>query len=122
ARWEGVALTGWILISQILLLGWISARATDWLRFLLIALFVLSVPLLLHVAYRTWIAFSLECWLDRDSLTVRWADVRQTIPLSALQRLLLGAAPAETAATMPTRGTQAWLGWPSTFVRTSEAV
>ena len=83
-RWEGVVLCVWILITLGLLLQWISRRPTDWLRFALVALVLAGLFYLIHLAYRTWTAFTLEYWLDRNALTVRWADVRQTIPLAGL--------------------------------------
>lgn len=112
ARWEGVVVCGWILLSQLLLAQWIANRSTDWLRFVLAAVLLLSVPLLLHVAYRTWIAFSLEYWLDRNSLTVRCADMRQTIPLGNFKRILLSnEGPAD-----PLTPRQMWAAWPSPYV------
>lgn len=116
-RWEGVAVCAWILLGQLLLAQWVVNRSTDWLRFVLAAVLLLSVPLLLHVAYRTWIAFSLEYWLDRNSLTVRCADVRQVIPLGSLKQVLLGSnAPAE-----PLTLRETWMAWPAPYVGSKRA-
>lgn len=95
ARWEAVAVCAWIAIVQLLLVQWIRQRTTDWLTFILVSGLLLSIPVLLHVLYRTWIAFSLEYWIDRNAVTVRWADVRQTIPLADVQEVVL---PPELAA------------------------
>lgn len=113
-RWDGVLLCVWVLITLGLLLQWISRRPTDWLRFALVALVMAGAVLLLHVAYRTWAAFSLEYWLDRNALTVRWADARQTIPLAGLRRILVGALPEGAEAALPRAS---WLDWPATFLR-----
>lgn len=110
ARWEGLLCCGWLIVSQFLLLQWILNRSTDWLRFLLVALLVASVPLLLHLLYRTWVAFSLEYWLDRNSLTLRFADVRETLPFGALRQMVLGAGNEVAPA-------GAWRNWPSQYVR-----
>lgn len=111
-RWEGVAVCGWILLGQLLLVQWVINRETDWLRFALAAILIVSIPFLLHVAYRTWIAFSLEYWLDRNSLTVRCADVRQVIPLTSLKRVLLGSNEPAT----PLTPRQMWAAWPAPYV------
>lgn len=108
SRWEGLAVCAWIAITQILLLQWASQRPTDWVRFVLFFALIGSVPLLLFVLYRTWIAFSLEYWLDRNALTVRWADVRQTIPLSSLRQMLLDVPDAAPASR---------IDWPALYVR-----
>lgn len=109
ARWEGAICCGWLVVGQLLLLQWIANRSTDWLRIVLIALLLATIPLLLHLLYRTWIAFTLEYWLDRNSLTVRCADVRETLPFGALHQMVLGGGQAGA--------TSAWRNWPSQFVR-----
>lgn len=110
ARWEGVLCCGWLMVGQLLLLQWIADRSTDWLRFVLVGLFLASIPLLLHLIYRTWAAFSLEYWLDHNSLTVRCADVRETLPFGALRQMVLGGG-SEVASP------SGWRNWPSQFVR-----
>lgn len=108
SRWEGVAVAIWIVLVQILLLTWIHSRQNDWIRFALFFLFIASVPLLLYVLYRTWVAFSLEYWIDRNAITVRWADVSQIIPLAQIRQVLVGQD--ELAA-------QTWpLDWPARYV------
>jgi hypothetical protein len=103
-----VAVCVWLAIVELLLLRWIGNRTTDWVRFALIFVFLANIPLLLHVIYRTWAAFTLEYWVDRNAITVRWADVRQTIPLASLQQVITGSdKPATTS----------WLDWPAIFLR-----
>lgn len=109
-RWEGLVLCLWIGVVDLLLLQWILQRETDWLLFGLISLLVLSLVLLAHLAYRTWTAFTLEYWVDRNALTVKWADVRQTIPLAAIRRIVLGD-------TSTGAGSMAgWRLWPAPWV------
>lgn len=110
-RWEGVAVAVWIALVQILLIQWIGSRTTDWLRFALIFTLIISAPVLLYVLYRTWVAFSLEYWIDRNAVTVRWADVRQTIPLAVVR----GIAIDDEDAHAPTW----WMDWPARFVHHS---
>lgn len=113
ARWEGVAACTWLAVTQIMLLNWIATRPTDGLRFLLIALLLASIPLLVHLLHRTWIAFTLEYWLDRNALTVAWADVRQTIPLAGLKRLIAGG--------MADPSPRRLHHWPAWYVRPTQA-
>lgn len=113
ARWEGVAACIWLGVTQLMLLNWIATRPTDGLRFLLIALLLASVPLQLHLLHRTWMAFSLEYWLDRNALTVAWADARQIIPLAGLKRLIAGSAADPTPRRLH--------HWPAWYVRPTQA-
>lgn len=113
ARWEGVAVCTWLAVAQLLTLNWVATRPTDALRFVLIALLLASIPLQLHLLYRTWIAFSLEYWLDRNALTVVWADVRQTIPLAGLQGM--------TAEGLPDLHPRRLWHWPAWYVRTTQS-
>lgn len=109
ARWEGVAVVAWIALVQLLLVEWIRGRPTDWLRFVLIFLLLISVPALLYVLYRTWVAFSLEYWIDRNAITVRWADVRQTIPLAGVRQIVVNSEEVTDARTW-------WMDWPARYV------
>ncbi len=109
SRWEGVFVCLWLVIVQALLIYWVSIRATDWLRFALIFLFVASVCLFLYLAYRTWVAFTLEYWVDRNAVTVLWADVRQVIPLDSIRQIIVGGVQEMTP--------QWWRYWPAPFVR-----
>lgn len=108
-RWEGLVVSLWIALIDLLLLVWVTQRQTDWLRFVLILLIALSAPLLLHLLYRTWGAFTLEYWVDRNAVTIRWANLRQIIPLPAIQQIITGGLQAS--------GGQDWLHWPAPQVR-----
>lgn len=102
-------MSGWLLLIDLLLLAWVVKRPTDSLRFLLIVLVALSVPILLHFLYRTWGAFTLEYWVDRNAVTVRFANVRQVIPLQSVQHIVQGGED------IPDRAQ--WRHWPAPFVR-----
>jgi hypothetical protein len=114
SRWEGVFACLWLVILQVLFLQWVSVRTTDWLRFVLVFLLVASVPLFLLLVYRTWIAFSLEYWIDRNAVTVVWADARQVIPLACIRQIIVGGLQEIT----PHR----WRYWPAPFVRPARLV
>lgn len=89
-RWEGLVVTGWILLFDLLMLIWMWRRPIDWMKFGLIVLIVASIPIIVHLAYRTWAAFTLDYWVDRNAITVRWASSSQVIPLADVRRIING--------------------------------
>jgi hypothetical protein len=107
-RWEGVAVTVWLILIDLLLLVSMWRRPIDWMKFGLIVLMVLSVPLILHLAYRTWAAFTLEYWVDRNSITVHWANSRQVIPLESVHRMIRGG--------VSSLGGSGVLEWPAPYL------
>lgn len=112
-RWEGLAVTLWILVLDLLFLTWAWRRPTDFIKFVLFVLIAVSIPLLVHVAYRTWGAFTLEYWVDRDAVTIRWANVRHIVPLVAIQHMIEEG--------MAEIGRPSWRYWPMPYVRASHA-
>ena len=107
-RWEGVAVAGWLVLIDLLLLVWMWRRPVDWAKFVLILAIVASVPLLYHLAVRTWAAFTLEYWVDRNAITVSWANTRQVIPQDSIRRVIRGGV-ANLSGT-------AWLHWPAPYL------
>jgi hypothetical protein len=112
-RWEGLGAVLWLVLIDLLLLTWALRQPTDWLRFTLILLITFSVPTLAHIAYRTWGAFTLEYWVDRNSITIAWANVRHVIPLTAILRIIEDGAADQ--------GRPQWLHWPLPHVRRTRA-
>jgi len=91
-RWEGLAVCTWIVLIDILFVVWIWVRPVDWIQFVLIVLVLLSIPLFVHLAYRTWSLFTLEYWVDRNAVTVAWAGMRQVIPLHQIRQIVENGA------------------------------
>lgn len=109
ARWEGVAVAAWIVLFDVLLVVWALRRPIDLLQFLLFLVMVLSIPVLIHLIYRTWAAFSLEYWVDRNAITLRWAHLQQVIPTQSVREIVNGALlPVEERASL--------LRWPMPFL------
>jgi hypothetical protein len=52
---------------------------------------VISIPVLIHLLYRTWAAFTLEYWVDRNAITLRWAHLHQVIPTQSVRAISQGA-------------------------------
>lgn len=108
-RWEGLIVSGWLLLIDTLLAYWILNRPTDALRFLLVLVITLTVPMLVHFLYRTWGAFTLEYWLDRNAVTIRWANLHQVIPLHEIRQIVQGSDEV--------RDDTSWWNWPAANVR-----
>jgi len=87
-RWEGLAAVLWIILIDLLLVVRALRRPIDILQFLLILLLVASIPLLLQLGYRTWAAFTLEYWVDRNAVTLHWAQAQQVIPTQSIRQIL----------------------------------
>ena len=73
-QWESLIICIWIVVIDGLLLLWAIRRPVDRLKFALIFVILAGIPLLLHLAYRTWAALTLEYWVDRNAVTIRWAN------------------------------------------------
>lgn len=109
-RWEGIAASFWVLLLDLLLIVWAVRRPSDTLKFILIVMVVASVPVVVHLLYRTWAAFTLEYWVDRNAITMRWANYRQIIPLPSIARIVEGRDLAI--------GPPGILEWPVPYLRT----
>ncbi len=114
SRWEGVVVAGWIVLIDLLFVIWMVRRPVDWVKFALVLLVALSLPLLGYIVWRTWAAFGLRYWMDRNALTVEWSSVRQTIPLQSIQRIIRGGLPSLTP--------PPWTRWPAPYIGPTQAL
>ena len=112
SRWQGLAALCWLLLTDALLLAWLALKPIGWISFLLLLVFLVTLPVLVHLTMRTWGAFNLEYWLDRNALRVRWAGTCQVIPLHCIRRIIEGV---DEMSLRPSP-----LDWPSPFVRIVE--
>jgi len=108
SRWEGLAAASWVLLIDLALVMWLLRRPVDGGSFFLLSAILLSLPLLLHLLYRTWGAFTLEYWLDRDAVRIRWAASCLVVPLPAIEQIIRDGD-------MPIRRSLRF--WPAPFVR-----
>ena len=111
-RWLGLAALCWLALTDIILLVWLALKPVGWSSILLLLILLASLPLFVHLAMRTWGAFNLEYWLDRNALRVRWAGTRQVIPLHSIRRIIEGVDEVSSRPSLP--------DWPSPFVRIVE--
>lgn len=108
SRWEGLAVACWVLLIDMALLVWLVRRPADATSFVLFFGVLLSLPLLLHLLYRSWGAFTLEYWLDRNAVRIRWAATCVVIPLPAIEQIVVEGDPPLT---------RSMRYWPGPFVR-----
>jgi len=113
-KWESLIVSGWIVVIDGLLLLWAIRRPVDTLKFALIFVVLTSLPLLLHLLNRTWTAFTLEYWVDRDAVTIHWANACQVIPLGEIRRIVYGGL---QDASKPAQ----W-HWPADHLRSTQAL
>jgi hypothetical protein len=115
SRWEGAMIAFWIVLLDLLILIWMLRRPVDWQKFAMILLVAISIPLFIHILSRVWIAFTLDYWVDRNAVTVVYANTRQIIPLDAIRRIISHGVVAIDEPTMLQRY------WPAPYVRPARA-
>ena len=113
-RWEGLLFCLWLVLIDLLLLLWAWQRDTDIVRLMLVLLVVLSVPVLLMAGYRTWMAFTLEYWIDRNAVTINWGNRQQIIPLNKIERIIEGGFEDLSQAR--------WYHWPMPYMRSARTL
>lgn len=111
SRWEGLAVASWVLLIDLALGMWLVRRPVDGLSFVLLTVILLSLPLLVYLLYRTWGAFNLEYWLDRNAVRIRWAADCVVIPLPAIAQIV-----ADGNLPVP----RSFRVWPAAFVYSVE--
>jgi hypothetical protein len=66
------------------------------LTFVLTVALLISVPLLLVLAYQTLSCLTLRYYLDRNGVVVRWAGTELAVPVRDIQRILAGQLLGDT--------------------------
>jgi hypothetical protein len=113
-RWEGPSVSLWILVIDSLLFTWALRRSTDWLQYVLLLVVLGSLPILIQLLYRSWAVWTLEYWVDRNAVTIRWANISHVIPVSKILRIVEGGAEED--------GGPQWYHWPAPSIRRSKAI
>jgi hypothetical protein len=94
-----------LIVLDALLLRALLDRPVDGLSFVL-ALFVLGTVLaIVYLGYRTLGAFTLEYWVDRNTVTITWGLTQQTVPMGQIERVVVNPS------AMPFDGPSLW-HWP----------
>jgi hypothetical protein len=100
-RWYGIlAMLGLVLADAGMAFA-ILHRPVDGLSFLLGLWILFSLLILIYLGYRTWGAFALEYWVDRDAVTLVWGPTRQTVPVGQIQRVLVGGGSSQAPRAEP---------------------
>ncbi len=104
--WQGLLACVTLVILDVWLVNKVLNRPLDGLSFVLVLAVLASLPLLAYLAYRTYGAFTLEYWVDRDGVTIIWGPVRYLIPMGDIVRIIRGDAD----------GRRCWWHWPAPWV------
>jgi len=91
-RWYAVGVIVGLLGLDILLACWLLGRPVDGLSFLAVLTVLGSLLVFVYVGFRTVGAFTLEYWIDRDAITLKWGPTRQLVPLPRIQRVQINTA------------------------------
>jgi hypothetical protein len=86
-----VLLDGWLL--SVVINQSIPNYRINFLTFLMGLLVLLSVPVLVVLAYQTLSCLSLRYHLDRNGLAIRWFGSEQIIPIRDIQQIVPGQGP-----------------------------
>jgi hypothetical protein len=92
----GIVFLAPALLLDVLLLGWllndsIRPQEIHFLSFLVSLFLLLSLPVLVVLAYQVISCLTLRYRLDRNGVVVRWAGNEQIIPIGDIQQILLGS-------------------------------
>lgn len=98
-RWYGLAVVLALGLLDIFLVSQLLGRPVDGLSFVLAVTVLGSLVVMGYLAYRTFGAWTLEYWVDRNAVTLVWGAARQIVPLSRIQRILAATPAAPSAAT-----------------------
>ena len=107
--WYGLLSCLVLLAVDALLLRFLLSMPISGTSFILALLVLLSLPLLLYLAYRTWGCFSLEYRVDRDGVTIVWGPMRRAVPMGQIERIVRRGLPSETPRRWP---------WPGPYAAT----
>jgi hypothetical protein len=88
-RWYAIAVIVALLGLDALLVSQLLGRPVDGLSFLMALAVLGSLLAFVYVGFRTFGAFTLEYWIDRDAITLKWGPTRQLVPLPQIRRVQL---------------------------------
>ncbi len=91
-RWQGLLVTVLLAASAVGAIWLALHRPIDGLSFLLGLWAMAALSVAAYLGYRTWCAFTLEYWVDRDGVTLVWGATRQVVPMGRIRRIQMGTA------------------------------
>jgi hypothetical protein len=86
-RWYAIVVLAALLGLDVFLVLWLMDRPVDGLSFLAALTVLGSLLVFVYVGFRALGAFTLEYWIDRDAITLKWGPTRQIVPLPLIQRV-----------------------------------
>lgn len=104
-RWYGVLAILAIAALDAFIVRQLLTHSVNGLSFVLALWVLASLAIAAYVGYRTFGAFTLEYWVDRDAVTLVWGSTRQIVPITRIQRVL------RASGSQPLHGARPW-HWP----------
>lgn len=88
--WYGLLAILLLMALDGVLVALVVTFPVSWMSFTLTLLVLLTLPLLLYLAYRTWGCLTLQYWVNRNGVTIVWGPLRQAVPMNDVQRIVRG--------------------------------
>lgn len=85
--WVGLGLLGGLLLIDIIVLGLGAGSSIPFLRFVVVFLVTLSLPVVLVIAYWIYGFFTLRYGLNRNGLVICWGGDRRVVPVGQIQSI-----------------------------------
>jgi hypothetical protein len=87
-RWYGPLAMLALIGLDVILMRALLDRPVDGISFVLLVAVLVSALVILYLGYRSFCAFTLEYWVDRDGLTLIWGPTRQIVPIGQIVRIV----------------------------------
>lgn len=85
-----------VILGLIVLVGvavlFALARPVDGFSFLSGLVVLGTLLVIVYLAYRSYAAYTLAYWVDRDGVTIIWGATQQLVPMGAIQRIRRGVS------------------------------
>lgn len=100
-RWYALAVIAALIALDVQVVRLLVQRPVDGVSFLLGLAILFSLLLAAYLGYRTFAAFTLAYWVDRDAVTLVWGVTRQIVPMGQITRVLRGVSARPANAPRP---------------------
>lgn len=91
-RWHALLALLLLALVGVILFQQLAAGPVDGLSFLFGLAIIADLLAIVFIGYRTFGAFTLEYWIDRDAVTLAWGATRQIVPMGQIQQIIRNPA------------------------------
>ncbi|MGE5603177.1 MAG: DUF1648 domain-containing protein [Nitrososphaerales archaeon] len=100
-RWYGPLAMLALIALDVVFVRALLNRPVDGFSFILALAVLASGLVILYLGYRTFCAFTLEYWVDRNGVTLVWGPTQQVVPMGQIQRVIAEPQAAALAGPAP---------------------